>query len=109
MNADKDMVRRVARALCDLDVSPLPGFGEGQMKVDYINAHWHLYIPQARVAIAAMRKPTSRMLRAACAAMSPGKRPTQKRISNKAKHGQRYIAMIDAALEHTAPLPPERP
>lgn len=52
----------------------------------------------ARAVIAAMRKPSTAMLRAACGAMSPGKRPTQKRVSVRAKHGIRYMAMIDAAL-----------
>jgi hypothetical protein len=45
-----------------------------------------------------MRKPTVQMTKAACAAMSPGKRPTSARVGNKAKHAIRYQAMIDAAL-----------
>lgn len=53
----------------------------------------------AHAAIEEMRSPTPKMLRAACAAMSPGKRPTRKRVSEKAKHGIRYRAMIDAAAE----------
>jgi len=56
----------------------------------------------ARAALEAMRKPTPKMLRAAAAAMSPGKRPTLERVSERAKHGIRYRAMIDAAL----PTPP---
>jgi hypothetical protein len=47
------------------------------------------------------RKPTKKMLRAACSAMSPGKRPTSKRVSVKAKHGIRYRAMVDAYLEES--------
>lgn len=54
---------------------------------------------QARLAIAAMRDPTKPMLSAACAAMSPSKRPTQKRVGSKAKHGIRYRAMIEKAME----------
>lgn len=47
------------------------------------------------------RKPTKKMLRAACAAMSPGKRPTKDRVSSKAKHGIRYRAMVDAYLKES--------
>lgn len=53
----------------------------------------------ARAAIEAMAAPTPRMCKAACAAMSPGKRPTPNRVSHKAKHAIRYRAMIQAALE----------
>lgn len=53
----------------------------------------------ARAAIEAMAAPTSKMCKAACAAMSPGKRPTPNRVSHKAKHAIRYRAMIQAALE----------
>jgi hypothetical protein len=52
----------------------------------------------ARAAIAAMRAPNNKMLNAAAAAMSPDKRPTQRRVSVKAKHAIRYRAMIEAAL-----------
>lgn len=44
------------------------------------------------------RDPTNAMLKAACASMSPGKRPTPDRVSVKQKHRIRYGAMIDAAL-----------
>lgn len=53
----------------------------------------------AVAAIEAMRAPNSKMCRAAGAAMSPDKRPTQKRVSHKAKHAIRYRAMIAAALQ----------
>ncbi len=46
----------------------------------------------------AIRQPTPAMLKAACGAMSPSNRPTQRRIGNKAKHGVRYRAMIDALI-----------
>jgi hypothetical protein len=52
----------------------------------------------AVAAITAMRLPTSRMLKAAAASMSAGKRPTQRRVSNSAKYAIRYRAMIDAEL-----------
>lgn len=42
-------------------------------------------------------RPNARMLRAAGAAMSPGKRPTLRWVSNKQKHKIRYQAMLDAA------------
>jgi hypothetical protein len=52
-----------------------------------------------RAVIEAIRQPTPKMLKAASAAMSVGKRPTQKRVSCKAKHGIRYRAMIDVLLD----------
>lgn len=55
--------------------------------------------PLGEVAIKAMRHPTPKMLKAACAAMSPEKRPTPKTVSVRAKHGIRYRAMIDEALK----------
>ena len=42
------------------------------------------------------KEPTGAMLRAACAAMSPGKRPTQDWVPVKEKHKIRYRAMIGA-------------
>lgn len=56
-----------------------------------------------RAAIAAMREPTKAMLHAAAKAMSPDRRPTQKRVSVAAKHAIRYRAMIDCALAEGAP------
>lgn len=56
------------------------------------------WLDSARTALQNMRKPSPAMLKAACAAMSPGKRPTKNRVSVKAKHGIRYRAMIDAIL-----------
>lgn len=53
----------------------------------------------ARDAIMAMRDPTGPMLKAACASMSPGKRPTPDRVPVKEKHRIRYAAMIDEALK----------
>lgn len=47
----------------------------------------------------AIRKPTTHMCNAACKSMSPARRPTPARISNKAKHAVRYTAMIDQAIE----------
>ena len=44
------------------------------------------------------REPTKAMLKAACASMSPGKRPTSERVNVKEKHRIRYGAMSDAAL-----------
>lgn len=45
----------------------------------------------------AMQKPSTKMLKAACKAMAPGKRPTEKWVSNRLKHSIRYRAMITAA------------
>lgn len=44
------------------------------------------------------RCPNKQMVRAACAAMSPGKRPTPERVSVARKHAIRWNAMINAAL-----------
>ena len=41
-------------------------------------------------------EPTRPMLKAACSAMSPGKRPTPDYVSVKEKHKIRYRAMIEA-------------
>ncbi len=51
-----------------------------------------------RAVLKAMREPTSKMLAAAAAAMSPEKRRAR-RFSVKQKHRIRYHAMIDKALE----------
>lgn len=56
------------------------------------------YLAVALDAIEAMRKPSAKMLRAASKSMSPGRRPTEEWVSDRAKHGIRYRAMIDAAL-----------
>lgn len=60
---------------------------------------WTLFERQARAAIVAMRDPTTKMIHAAAAAMSPGKRPTQERVSCSQKHAIRYNSMIDEALK----------
>ena len=43
------------------------------------------------------KEPTHEMTRAAAKAMSPGHRPTQEWVSNKAKHTIRFMAMVEAA------------
>ena len=43
------------------------------------------------------RCPDKRMIRAACKAMSPGRRPTPKRVSVARKHAIRWTAMLDAS------------
>lgn len=100
-----DMIEKVARALD-------PEAWENDPDADYPLAHRRIAdrragsLENARAAIKAMREPTKRMRMAACAAMSPGKRPTQKVVSNPAKHAIRYRAMIDAAL---SPAPSNTP
>jgi hypothetical protein len=102
-----DMVERVARAILaghdwTTDHEPREVTGWDALPPDWQDA----YRGMARAAIEAMRNPTKRMRMAACAAMSPGKRPTQKVVSNPAKHAIRYRAMIDAAL---SPAPSNTP
>jgi hypothetical protein len=43
------------------------------------------------------QEPTKLMIKAACASMSPGKRPTPEWVSNPEKHKIRYRAMIKAS------------
>lgn len=95
--SEMGMVERVARALCE----------DARMNPDDALGGWAHWVPEARVAIATMRNPTAKMRRAACGAMSPGKRPTEKRVSDRAKHAIRWRAMIDAALTEPAPSKPE--
>lgn len=94
------LVERVAKAIYEADdpwsaAFPWPNLGSKEQSVEN-------YRRIARAAIEAMRMPDTRMLKAAGAAMSPGKRPTQNRVSERAKHGIRYRAMIDAALADNA-------
>jgi len=44
----------------------------------------------------APQEPTKLMIKAACASMSPGKRPTQEWVSSPEKHKIRYRAMMKA-------------
>lgn len=53
---------------------------------------------EARVAVEAMREPNKKMLKAACRALSPGRRPVPERVSSKVKYEIRWKAMVDAAL-----------
>jgi len=88
------MAARVARAIAQqfhgVRVTDEYLFGEATGGSAFLEA--------ANAAIKAMRIPDRKMLDAASRAMSPGRRPTEKRVSVRAKHGIRYRAMIDAAL-----------
>lgn len=55
----------------------------------------------ARAAVNVLRAPNNKMLTAAAKAMSPGCRPTEARVSVKAKHAIRYRAMIDVIVAET--------
>lgn len=59
---------------------------------------WKLYVDDVVLMLQLIRTPSPRMLKAAGAALSRGKRPTEKRISVNAKHALRYRSMIDAEL-----------
>lgn len=94
------MVERVAKALCDAacedwDAASYLDTANG-CEPEEMRDHWRM---MARAAIEAMRIPSAKMLKAACKSMSPERRPTPDRVTVKAKHGIRYRAMIDAALE----------
>lgn len=80
-----ELIERVAKAL----EPKCRGFGGLSMAVA---------IELARTAVEAMREPTRTMLKACCAAMSEGKRPTPERVSSKEKHRIRYRAMIESEL-----------
>ena len=72
--------------------SSFPEYDEG--------VHEH-YLECATAALAivyeAMIAPNNRMLKAACKAMSPEKRPTQDWVSARDKHAYRFMAMIEAS------------
>lgn len=90
------MVEKVARAMAERSKARVAGmFTIDSLPMDGDED----FVALARAAIEAMAAPTSKMCKAACAAMSPGKRPTPNRVSHKAKHAIRYRAMIQAALE----------
>lgn len=89
-----EMVERVARAMWGAREETLPE----RVRVPFDGRLTGDIFVMARSAIEAMREPTTAMKRAACKAMSPGKREGQPRVSNKEKHRIRYQAMIDAAL-----------
>jgi hypothetical protein len=96
-----EMVERVAKAIWNVSREP-EHEGPTEDKWHEATEDWRENMrAHARAAITAMRTPTPKMLKAAKAAMSPGKRPTQNRVGCKAKHGIRYRAMIDAALKET--------
>jgi hypothetical protein len=97
----RNMVLEVAKALHHRE--ELKG---RMMPWDQCHAALHLvFFDRAAVAIHAMREPTGKMLRAACGAMSEGKRPTKRRVSAKAKHAIRWRSMVDAAVEGNLNLP----
>lgn len=65
---------------------------------------WKLKLARAiapRDHIIIPKEPTSAMLKAACASMSPKRRPTQDWVSSREKHKIRYYAMIRAAVAVT--------
>lgn len=94
----ESMIDIAARALAGESCYALANGAPGHIK-EMAQSEMETCRQRARTVMEAIRKPNNAMLKAACAAMSPGKRPTQKRVSCKAKHGIRYRAMIDAALE----------
>ncbi len=96
MPNDDEIVEAMARGIRDI------AWGDGS---EPLNAHDDAE-DLARSALAAQRamglvlvpvEPTKAMLQAASAAMSPGKRPTYRFVSNSQKHAIRYRAMIAAA------------
>jgi len=63
---------------------------------------WRLKLARAIVPrdhIIIPKEPTRDMLKAACAAMSPHKRPTSDWVSVKEKHKIRYHAMVKASYK----------
>lgn len=100
-----NMIEKVARALArhhfalGRKLVTEAGHSVGGTLEEDVEQGWRACREQAVAAIEAMRKPTRKMLNAAGGAMSDAKRPTKRRVGNRAKHGIRYRAMIDAALE----------
>lgn len=52
-----------------------------------------------RAVLLELRDPSGAMIRSMCRAMSPGRRPTPKRVSVSEKHTIRWQAAIDRILE----------
>ncbi len=101
----------MARALCSNEGAnwDAPSFAHTpngnppeEMREGYIEAaQAALAAIEAMGAVVVPREPTPEMLQAASAAMSPGKRPTLRFVSNSAKHRIRYQAMLAAAAAPT--------
>jgi hypothetical protein len=83
------LVERVAMAIALNRAEPWDALNDDERRS---------FMETAVAAVSAMRLPTTRMLKAAAASMSAGKRPTQRRVSNSAKYAIRCRAMIDAEL-----------
>lgn len=93
-----NMVEKVARAICcPRGCDSEKHYSEGRNKRFPCLSYIHM--DTARAAIAAMREPTKKMVKAAAKAMSPEHRPTPNYISVDDKHAIRFRAMIDAALK----------
>lgn len=60
----REMVERVARALCLSKRNSPTGYPEGWLE-RHVNEWWPQFIDDAKIAIAAMREPTESMLRMA--------------------------------------------
>lgn len=100
-----EMIERVAKAMsvADSDCDLWDAISEDGDGCGYLGKNE--YRLMARAAIEAMREPTGKMVKAACGAMSPAKRPTPDRVSSAQKHRIRYQAMIDAALTKSSISP----
>jgi hypothetical protein len=89
------MLEKVARAMCLAD-----GLEEGLSEpcaIATAEQEWRDWLPIARAAIAAMREPSTEMVKAAYAAGDPGE---------QAWPDIEWRAMIDAALTSSAPATP---
>ena len=87
-----DMRERMARAIWLTTV--VRGTHEQWDALD--NKEQWPFLVQTDAVLDALMEPTIAMLNAASKAMSPGKRPTQDRVSCKRKHRIRYQAIIGA-------------
>lgn len=94
-SADFRMIEQIAMVIDPLDYKPM----RGHENCEDCLALRASVVAKAVEILKIIRQPTPKMLRAAGKALSPDRRPTPKRISVKAKHGLRYRAMIDAAIE----------
>lgn len=56
----------------------------------------HMVVERGLEMVTVPRKPTSKMLTAACGAMTRRNRPIKKWVSNRVKHQIRYQAMLKA-------------
>lgn len=85
------MVENIARALCRARYNGPPEMYPKGWVDERVNANWHIFVPDAKTVLTAMRDPTDKMI---CAALDDWDR-------RKGDQTDRHVrqAMIDEALK----------